>query len=442
MKIPVTITTNDACVQQEHSSYEKEVFVSYRDTLKNASDDSSYSHEESSLYLPYDNALMALVKESVGEKIKNKLPKYVVVIGIGGSNLGTKAVYDALYGHYDVLDTKNERPKMLFLDTTDSVLMTKSLELLKKEVESQDDILIFIISKSGGTTETLVNAEILLDALMPSLPDIFSRTVVISDKDLALFVQANTQGITTLSIPSMVGGRYSVFTAASLAPLYACGVNVDLLVEGARDMEDVCLSLETHENPAFLSAQALFSNLKTGHTIHDTFIFVPALESLGKWYRQLLGESIGKEKNRDDKIVQIGITPTVSIGSTDLHSVGQLYLGGPRDKITTFLSLEHESIDMTLPQTLVFPGVLPMIHNKTTADVTRAILSGVKESYRAKGVPFISVVLDDVSERTLGAFFQWKMLEVMLLGKLLTVNPFDQPSVESYKIETKKILQG
>ena len=131
-----------------------------------------------------------------------------------------------------------------------------------------------------------------------------------------------------------------------------------------------------------------------------------------------------------------------SVGSTDLHSVGQLYLGGPKNTITSFVSLKDYRADSIVPTERVFPELVTMINTKTSKDITEAILQGIKESYRKNAVPFISIVLDDSRERSLGAFFQWKMMEMMYLGKLLNVNPFDQPNVESYKIETKKILQA
>ena len=190
-----------------------------------------------------------------------------------------------------------------------------------------------------------------------------------------------------------------------------------------------------------VSAAVLFENFRMGKTINDNFIFHPELESLGKWYRQLLGESIGKEHDRDMKVVRIGITPTVSIGSTDLHSVGQLYLGGPEDKLTTFISAEFNKRGNAITPE-VFAGAEEGIAGKKPADVAEAILKGVKIAYEKKGLPFMEVLLPDITPASLGAFMQWKMMEMMYLGELFNVNPFDQPNVESYKTETKSILNS
>ncbi len=441
MTTPLTLLTNDVLLSNDTLTQNQQVLAGYLETMKQASEDASYSFSESSLFLPHDKEMFATVKNVVGEKIQNKTPKYIVVVGIGGSNLGTKAVYDALYGYYDVVDIMR-RPVMLFLDTVEALYLEKVIMLLQREVTDQNDMLIFLVSKSGGTPETIANGEILLSALTPTFPDILRRVIAISDESAPLHKEAIAKGIATLTLPTTVGGRYSVLSAVGLAPLFACGVDIDTLVSGACEMEDVCLAASISNNPAIQSALTLYAAMQSGHTVHDTFIFAPALESLGKWYRQLQGESLGKEKDLEGNIVHTGITPTVSIGSTDLHSVGQLYLGGPKNVITSFVSCKEYTRDINMPEERIFPELVPMLTSKRTMVITEAILSGVKESYKKNGIPSMSIILDGISERTLGAFFQFKMMEVMYLGRLLTVNPFDQPSVESYKIETKTILEG
>ena len=398
-----------------------------------------YEDEESSINLPGDKELM----ESVGAALRDKNTtslKYILVIGIGGSNLGTKAVYDALYGRFDILEP-SRMPKMIFLDTTDPGILLHLESFFDKEITSEEEIVINVISKSGDTTETIVNAELVLGMLRKKFPGILDRLVVTTDFGSLLWKIAEAEDITRLSIPEKVGGRYSVLSAVGLFPLAKVGINVTALLDGARKMREKCLSLDIRENPAMVSAAVLFTNYHSGKTINDNFIFHSELESLGKWYRQLLGESIGKEHDRDGNVVRVGITPTVSIGSTDLHSVGQLYLGGPEDKITTFIFAEFSKRG-TVVTPEVFAGVLGGISGKKPADVADAILKGVKIAYEKKGLPFMEALLPDITPASLGAFMQFKMMEMMYLGQLFNVNPFDQPNVESYKIETKNILNG
>jgi glucose-6-phosphate isomerase len=203
-------------------------------------------------------------------------------------------------------------------------------------------------------------------------------------------------------------------------------------------MRDECLS---GSSLAAVSASLLAYFHTQGKTINDNFFFHPELESLGKWYRQLMGESVGKAQSLSGETVHAGITPTISLGSTDLHSVGQLYLGGPLDKFTTFVYTEHTA-DIAVPSERVFPELIPAITEKSAKDILEAILEGVKIAYQKAGLPFMEVVMEHIDERSIGAYLQFKMLEMMHLGHLLNVNTFDQPSVEAYKVETKKILEG
>ncbi len=299
---------------------------SYSKQLQLVVNSHTFDAPESSVNLPSDKNLLEIVMKMVKKKISSKL-KYIVDIGIGGSNLGTKAVYDALYGFYDVLEP-NRFPKMIFLDTTDENLLLKCSKLIQT-LENKDEFLINTISKSGGTTETIANLEIILRELESKFGDVHERLVITTDEGSKLWELAYKNGVDVLPIPKTVGGRFSVLSAVGLLPLACCSIDVDSLRKGAEKMRTMCLSSDISENIAALSAAIIYLHNKNGKNINDTFFFLPQLESIGKWYRQLTGESLGKELDLQGKKVHAGITPTVSIGSTDLHSVGQLYLGGP-----------------------------------------------------------------------------------------------------------------
>ncbi|MCR4330780.1 MAG: hypothetical protein NUV49_02780 [Patescibacteria group bacterium] len=432
------LTYNKSRVSEEEIVTIGEQLSSYAEHLKEVLQH-GYEDEESSINLPSDKELMESVGAAVRDKNTTSL-KYILVIGIGGSNLGTKAIYDALYGHFDILEP-SRMPKMIFLDTTNPAFLAHLESFFDKEITNEEEVVINVISKGGSTTETVVNAELALGMLRKKYAGIMNRLVVTTDFGSLLWKIAEEKDITRLSIPEKVGGRYSVLSAVGLFPLAKAGVNVTSLLSGALEMRERCLSLDIGKNPAMASAAALFINYRRGKTINDNFIFHPELESLGKWYRQLLGESIGKEHNREGEVVHIGITPTISIGSTDLHSVGQLYLGGPEDKLTTFISAEYDKRgSVVTPE--VFAGVLSGVAGKKPADVAEAILKGVKIAYEKKGLPFMEALLPDITPASLGAFMQFKMMEMMYLGQLFNVNPFDQPNVELYKIETKNILNS
>jgi len=409
---------------------------SYGERLQGVVASNTYQEYESSILLPSDTQLLEEAQALAAQKASSDL-RYHIVVGIGGSNLGTKAVYDALYGAYDSLEP-TRFPKLLFAETTDPEWLVKATKLIAS-LERPEQVLVSVISKSGGTTETLANFEIIMAALKDTFDSSTERVVAITDEGSALWEQAGAKGIARLAIPKPVGGRYSVLSSVGLFPLATAGIDIVALRDGATKMRDTCLEAGT--NPAITSAALLAHFHAEGKTINDNFFFHPELESLGKWYRQLMGESIGKATSLSGEEVHTGITPTVSLGSTDLHSVGQLYLGGPRDKFTTFVYTE-QTADVTVPAQRLFPDLIPAITEKSARSILEAILSGVKIAYQKADLPFMEVIMTRIDEQAIGAFLQFKMIEMMYLGHLLNVNPFDQPSVEAYKIETKKILEG
>lgn len=405
---------------------QRKKLFSYKKNLAKIALSKTYAEPECSLALPYDEAHLRAVRACVKQKVKKTL-KYIFVIGIGGSNLGTKAVYDALRGYRDMCGMGGLL-KMFFLDTVDPDILTAHQKLIAS-IRSSDELLINIISKSGGTTETILNAEYVYAWLRKKFPNIRERIVVTTDTDSVLWKESVRQHIACLSIPARVGGRYSVLSTVGLFPLATAGFNVSALLAGAR---------EVHKDMAFTSAIVLYLHAKKGNSINDTFFFHPELESLGKWHRQLLAESIGKESGDGTRV---GITPTVSLGSIDLHSMGQLYLGGRRDKITTFVYTDARVRQKSIQHIRLFPQLIPELRGLSGEDVMSAIFAGVQAAYAKQSLPYMTLLLPDISECSLGMYLQWKMIETMVLGTLFDVNAFDQPHVELYKKETKRILE-
>lgn len=397
-----------------------------------------YQTDYASINLSQDKALVADVMRVVAEK-KALQPRALVVIGIGGSNLGTMAVHRALYGNY--YNEQDSDIKIYFADTVDTDSLYDSVLLVEQEMEKGHNVILNVISKSGTTTESIANFELFLELLKRYRPYNYHDFVVATtDEGSQLWQFAKKERFSCLSIPQAVGGRYSVFSAVSLFPLAFLGVDIQALHEGAASMLPACLNKDIFQNMAALSAAILAIQYKKGCNIHDTFIFSPDLESVGKWYRQLMGESIGKAYNRTGQKVNTGITPTVSVGSVDLHSVAQLYLGGPYDKCTTFISVEKNKSDLVLPEFNEFESMVPKIQGKRFSGIMSAILQGTKAAYYNDSRPFVSITLPEKSEYYIGQLLQCKMMEIMYLGYILNVNPFDQPQVELYKKETKKIL--
>lgn len=416
-------------VTNEEVLKEAEALNEYIERLQKVAEADNYMYDESSINLPFDEKILEKVIY-LKQKYVSKNLKYVIDIGIGGSNLGTKAIYDALYGYFDIIEP-DRFPKIIFADTNDPAFLVKLVKFLKNNAKSPEEYILNAISKSGNTTETLVN----LDILIGEIPQAKERLVVTTTYNSDLWKTARGLDIDCLPIPNKVGGRYSVFSAVGIFPLACIGLDIAELLKGAMEARKVCIEDRILKNPAALSAITLFINYKKGKLINDNFFFHPELESLGKWYRQLLAESIGKNGQ--------GITPTVSLGSVDLHSMGQLYLDGIKDKVFNFVSARKHHLDIKVPDTSILDlKEMQVIENKKASDIMNAVLAGVKLAYLKLDIPFMEIILDDISPKGLAQFLQFKMIEVMYLGALMGVDTFNQPAVELYKKETRKILKG
>lgn len=411
----------------------KNEIINIKDSL-----DHEYEDKYGSINLPNDYDMVKKIKNLI--EIKKKLnPKYIIVIGIGGSNLGTLAIQEALLGKY--YNLKDSNIKIFYADTVDSDQLNDIIDIIEPALKKGEKILINCISKSGGTTETISNFEIFIDIIKKYIKEYKKYIIVTTDEDSKFGRFAKEKGFDVLGIPKNVGGRYSIFSSVSLFPLGLIGLNIDKILEGALAMRDICLSLDIDKNIASRSACYIYKYYKMGFNIHDLFLFSPDFESIGKWYRQLIGESIGKEYSKDNKQIFCGITPTVSIGSTDLHSMAQLYLGGPYDKFTTFIRINKNKSTLKLPNFDEYSTLVNNIQLKKISEIMDAIFYGTKKSYKKGKRPFLEIVFPDKYESSIGQFLQYKMIEIMYLGFLLNVNPFDQPNVEDYKNETKSVLE-
>ncbi len=380
--------------------------------LKKVLKEKKYNAPESFLALPDE-------KLNFSKKIIQNL-KLIIVVGIGGSSLGAEAVYTAL-------KNKKKLTEILVLDSLNPLFFRKSLD--KAEKVKRGKLAIFFISESGKTFETTANFFALLPFIKKYKPKIF----VISDEGSVLWAYGKKNNFPTFNIPREVVGRYSVFSLAHLLPLNLAGVNVQELLLGAKKAAKVCLVDDPLKNPALSSALTIFYHYQKGKNIYSNLVFPPDLEFFGKWYVQLMGESLGKEGQ--------GITPTVTTGTTDFHAIGQLFFDGPRDKLVNFVFTEDLGVDYKIGNLEDFAKVFPGMEGRTIWQFNRAIFEGVKKAYLKKKLPFTETILPKLDEKNLGFLFQMKMMEIILLAKLMKVNAFDQPGVELYKKETRKILQ-
>lgn len=383
-----------------------------------------------------DASTIDAVRKTVKEKQRLN-PSMLIVIGIGGSNLGTLAVHEALLG--TLYNESTQGLKIYYADTVDTDYICSILELTETALKKGANILLNIISKSGNTTETVAIFELFLAQLKQYRPDTYADYIVCTtDQNSPLHMLATKSTWTTLTIPALVGGRYSVFTPVGLFPLAMLGINIDELLRGAQNMRNVCLHKEN--NPAVQTAAWLYALIQKNYSIANLFLFSNELRGLGSWWRQLVGESLGKAQTISGDTNTQPIVPLVSIGTTDLHSVGQLYFADIAKIATQFVCVNKNECVLTLPNYQEFETLMPHIQNTSTGHIMHAIISGVQKAYAKKNLPFCTISLPEKNAYYLGQFLIYKMFETIYLAQLLDVNAFDQPEVEVYKKEVRAIL--
>lgn len=369
----------------------------------------------------------------INEKLDNFLKninysnfKLFVLIGIGGSNLGAEAIINFL-GNSSGID-------FIVFDTFSKSKINLLHEKLKN-INEKNEVLVNIVSKSGTTLETIINSSMVINILQKKFKNISDRVVVTTDADSKLNTYALNKKFYVLYIPKALGGRFSVFSNVGLFPLKILKFNVLKILSGASDaVKDS--KLVDLKNYALISAIFHYHHYKLKRKISNNFLFAPELETLGKWLRQLIAESLGKKYNANGKVGRLGITPIVSIGTTDLHSLQQLFVGGLDDKVHNFVYVDNlNNVNFDLGD---FSNLLGQITTQNLSEVRRAIYNGVRDSFKSNNIPFLEAEFDNENiEYELGYFMQSKMFEVYFLSKLLKVNAFDQPEVEDYKKRTK-----
>ncbi len=390
----------------------------YREVVKKIVDTNDNSRPEYSLVHARNPELHDKIDEV---KKQFKGIEHLVLVGIGGSNLGTEAIHS-------VLDTG--KVKLHSIDTVSPHDIQLLLAELNK-VKSVKKLAICVISKSGNTAETLVGAGIILEALELKFKSaIYAQTIFIGNPNTDFMKAGKKLGVQIIAMPEIVGGRYSVATEVGLIPLALLGHDTDAFISGILDATS-----EEFETIVAENAVRLESYVNNKFTHYNFFAFEKRLDKLGAWYRQLTAESIGKEKDRAGKPVKNGFLPTIST-PVELHSVGQLYLSGFAGIYTDFVTFDDDSIDYKIPK----KGISKLYGKHEAQEIATAIYGGVMAAYQQRSLPYRSTIFDEDMAYSLGLFMNMRMLETMYLADLMNLNAFDQPNVELYKIKTREIL--
>ena len=349
----------------------------------------------------------------------------VICIGIGGSYLGAKAVLDAMSNPFELLHTNHENPTVLFAGQ--NISEDYMAELLAA-IEGHS-IATIVISKSGTTTEPAIAFRILKEEIEKRYgkEEAKSRIVAITDQARgALKTLATQEGYQTFVIPDNVGGRFSVLTPVGLLPLAVGGVDIEALVAGAQAMEAATAEgVAFDDNLAAQYAATRFELYKAGKKIEILGSYEPKLQNINEWWKQLYGESEGKENK--------GIFPASVTFTADLHSMGQYIQEGERTLFETIISVEKPAHEVKVKADEANLDGLNFLAGKRLHEINKMAELGVQLAHIDGGVPNLLIQIPAIEEKAIGALLYFFEKACGISGYLIEVNPFNQPGVEAYK---------
>jgi glucose-6-phosphate isomerase len=362
--------------------------------------------------------------ENAAASLKSKA-EIIVVIGIGGSYLGAKAVIEALSHSFAALQKKQQKPLVVFAGQNISEdYLYELIEILNDKKYG-----IIVISKSGTTTEPAIAFRILKNHLEAKVGKEQAKSMIIAitdEKKGALRTLATKEGYKTFVIPDDVGGRYSVLTPVGLLPIAAAGFNIRQLVEGAKNMEKATAqNVPFENNPSAIYAAARNALYKIGKSTEILASYNPKLVYLSEWWKQLYGESEGKENK--------GIFPASVTFTADLHSMGQYIQEGLRIIFETVISVKTVNNRVIIPNDPENLDTLNFLSGKRFDEVNKMAELGTMLAHVDGGVPNIRIEIPRINEYHLGELMYFFEKACGISGYTLGVNPFDQPGVEAYK---------
>src|SRR6266545_3415506 len=360
----------------------------------------------------------------------------LLVLGIGGSSLGGRAIVSALSHPFHNLLPRERRGalRVFFPDNSDPATFEALLGTL-----DLGETCFATVTKSGGTAETMAQHLALRERSVARFGEegYRERCVVVTDPAQgALRAIAQAEGLRALSVPASVGGRFSALSAVGLLPAAAAGVDVAELLAGAAAMEARCRAATSAENPALLYAAVLhLMDRRKGRRIHVLMPYADALRDSGDWFVQLWAESLGKRPD-------VGPTPFRAVGATDQHSSLQLMIEGPHDKVVTLVRIAHPRADvsMTVPLGYRAHAEIAYLDGHTMGELIEAERRATGAALRKAGRPTISIELPRLDARSVGELLMLLELATAYAGGLYGVNAFDQPGVEAGKRYAQGLL--
>ncbi|WP_456479392.1 glucose-6-phosphate isomerase [Nautilia sp.] len=353
---------------------------------------------------------------SVIEQLKNCKNDFdtVVVIGIGGSSLGTKAVYRLLKSHYK--NVKN----IIFLENTDPLELKNHFSKINKH-----NAVFLVISKSGTTIETISIFKAVIKHFNIDLQKEKNKIIIITDSNSPLEKFAQKNGLEIFNIPENVGGRFSVFSAVGIVPLHLVGMDVEKILDAAGHyMDSFFEKKEWHliRKAAFLYERSRY------YKMNVVFSYSSLLDEFNKWYVQLWGESLGKINKKGQRV---GLTPIGLLGSIDQHSFLQLLIEGPKDKTVTFIKVKNFESSLRIPKiSLPYLEKTDFVNGYTFNELINAQCDATRESVIRSGLDVDEIVLESLNEENVGKLMVYYELLTSAVGALFEIDTYNQPGVE------------
>jgi glucose-6-phosphate isomerase len=366
----------------------------------------------------------------------------IVVLGIGGSALGTMALQNALLPpHWNELDDEGRDyfPRLYVLDNVDPSTVGPLLERLDPR-----RTLYNVVSKSGATAETMAQYMVVRERLRTALSDDGYRGHLLFTTDPEKGVLrriADEEGIATLPVPPGVGGRFSVLSAVGLLPAALVGIDIEALLDGAAAMDERCRTPDLFANPAglFATLQHL-ADTERQAPIHVMMAYTDRLYGMADWFRQLWAESLGKQLDQAGREAFRGPTPVKALGATDQHSQVQLYIEGPFDKTITFLTARELPVDLAIPPVYNEVDELGYLGGRTMGELLDAERQATSAALAARGRMNMTIELPRLDAHALGQLLMLLQVATVYAGALYDVDPLDQPGVELGKQLTYALM--
>ena len=421
MALKLNVNYLDGFIREDEYAHIQPMVNAAHELVKNKSGAGNDFLGWTTLPFDYDKKEFAEIKKSAA-KIQ-KSCDVLVVIGIGGSYLGARAVIEFIRSNY-YNNLKKDTPDVYFAGCN---ISADSLNELLAICEGRD-VCINVISKSGTTTEPAVAFRVFRELLEKKYGAEGARERIFVTTDKArgtLKAFADEKGYQTFVVPDDIGGRFSVLTAVGLLPIAVAGIDIDGLMKGAQDAALAYADPDLEKNDCYKYAAIRNILYRKGRTTEILVGYEPSAQMLSEWWKQLYGESEGKD--------QRGIYPSSVIFSTDLHSLGQYIQDGVRNLFETVLNIETVNSTFAIPYDAANIDGLNFLAGKDMDEVNKTAMQGTLLAHVDGGVPNVVLNLKDKKEHSVGYLIYFFELACAISGYLLGVNPFDQPGVEAYK---------